>query len=207
MNIVNWDTPRWAVRRLLETVWLPHGAWIEPCAGTGQIIQAVKEDRQGLVKFTAVEPRKECSAPLSKHVRRVYNEDFFDFNARDHKQLEAGASYFDVAITCPPSIKSMAIVSKCLAVAEYVAILQHSDWLNDHKHEFVRSCMPDIYLLPDMVRFMEDGRFVASPLAVAECAWFVWGPKSERFRAPAYLKDLEYTREIERTTLELEATS
>ena len=65
----NYPTPEWAVHRLLDT-WEPPGSvWLEPCAGEGAIISAVRswcaagEDRWN-PKWEAVEIRSECRQAL-----------------------------------------------------------------------------------------------------------------------------------------------
>ena len=183
-----WNTPDWAVRRLLEEVWLPPGAWIEPFAGNGDIIRAVCEDRPGQIQFTAVELRPECHDSLATMVKskniHCPREFLTGFSPHNHRQLEGVSSYFDVAITNPPATKALEALPKCLCMAEYVAILQPHTWLGRLKKqpEFLHGIPPDIYVLPDGICGMTY-------------AWFVWGPKNERF------KDEYITRELQATSL------
>ena len=56
-------TPLWCVHRALEAIPLPDGLWVDPCAGTGNIIQGVLMLRPE-TKFKAYELRPECMEPL-----------------------------------------------------------------------------------------------------------------------------------------------
>lgn len=234
----NYETPRWVVRRLLEEVWLPPGHWIEPCAGNGRIIRAVCEDRPGCISFTAVELRKEClpqlllAGPQLLETGRRKNDprlihcprDFVKgFAPHEHRKLSEGSSYFDVAITNPPFSKSFEVLSKCLVIAEYVVMLQRTDWLgggsNNGKNEFLRNFPPDVYPLPDRIKFMVNGEFPRYPMDFekvelrgkpmpgdsSDYSWFVWGPKAERHRTHGLTRNLASTTLEERTTLELAA--
>jgi hypothetical protein len=229
-----WETPKWVVRRLLEEVWLPPGHWVEPCAGNGRIIQAVCEDRPGCISFTAIEIRKECRPQLEASgpqlilpggMKRLIHcpTDFLQgFNALDHRKT-TGPSYFDVAITNPPFSKAFEILSKCLVIAEYVVMLQRTDWLgggsNNGKNDFLRNFPPDVYPLPDRIKFMIEGKFPDYPMDYkkeelrgkpmpgdsSDYSWFAWGPKDGRRREHGNTKNLASTPVEERTKLELVA--
>jgi hypothetical protein len=233
----NYETPRWVVHRLLEEVWLPPGHWIEPCAANGRIIQAVCEDRPGCISFTAVELRKEClpnlllAGPQLLEAGRKKNDprlihcprDFIKgFSPSEHRPLiEGTGSYFDVAITNPPFSKSFEILSKCLVIAEYVAMLQRTDWLsggsNNGKNEFLRSYPPNVHPLPDRIKFMVNGQFPRYPMDFekvelrgktmpgdsSDYSWFVWPPKNERRRDFGLVRNLGITSLEERTQNEL----
>lgn len=228
----DWETPLWCVRRLLEEVWLPPGEWLEPAAGNGRIIRAVNEDRPGAMRWTAVELRSACAVELKKQEGLVhvacptdFIKDFSPFNRQGKKLAVANArqSFFDVAILNPPFSKSMEILSKCLAVAEYVAMLQRMNWLgsgtNNGKNDFLRGCAPDVFPLPNRVKFLLNGKFPRHPEGTKdgkgnnigghlmsgdsiEYAWYVWGPKETRMRERGDFRMLAETSTEERTTLE-----
>ena len=217
----NYETPKWAVRRLLEEIWLPTGFWIEPCAGNGRIVQAVHEDRPESIHFTTVEIRPECKPNLPKGYRYCPVDFLEDFDARKARMLTEGSSYFNVAITNPPFSKSMEMLSKCLVIADYVVMLQRSNWLgggsHNGKNEFLRGCMPDVYPLPDRLRFLINGEFPRYPDDFGEerlrgkympgdsieYSWYVWGPKETRFREQGIIRNLASTPKDERTKLEV----
>lgn len=228
----NWETPFWCVRRLLEEVWLPPGEWLEPAAGNGRIIRAVNEDRPGAIRWTAVELRAAC-VPQLKEVDGLshmscpadFLKDFSPFEHQGKKLTVANArrGFFDVSILNPPFSKSMEILSKCLAVSEYVAMLQRVNWLgsgtNNGKNDFLRGCAPDVFPLPDRVKFLLDGKFPRHPAGAKdgkgndvggqlmsgdsiEYAWYVWGPKETRMRERGEIRMLRETSKEERTKLE-----
>ena len=63
----NYPTPAWCVRRLLERVDLPGGTWLEPAAGDGAIVRAVRAARHD-VDWIAVEIREDCRHLLRREV-------------------------------------------------------------------------------------------------------------------------------------------
>lgn len=227
LSTENWETPHWAVRRLLEEVWLPPGNWLEPCAGNGRIIQAVCEDRPGAISFTAVELRSECRPTLElagvKKPNICCPTDFLTWNVREHisKRSNGGVDRFDVSMTNPPFSKSMEILSKCLVVSSYVAILQRLNWLgsgtNNGKNEFLHGCMPDVYIVPDRIKFLINGVYPRYPEGTRsrdgtkdlsgqlmpgdsiEYAWYVWGPPDVRFRQKGSVMTLRETSLEERS--------
>lgn len=231
-----WETPLWTVRRLLEEVWLPPGEWCEPCAGNGRIIRAVNEDRPGAFRWTTCELRKEC-APVLKQLDGVVNvacptdfvKDFEAYKQRGkHPQIaDPRISFFDVLIMNPPFSLSMEMLSKALAISEYVVMLQRANWVgsgaNNGKNDFLRGCMPDVYNLPDRVKFLIDGKFPRYPVGTMsrdgkkdlsgqlmpgdsiEYCWYVWGPKATRMREAGLVRQLRVTSVDERTDQE-EAT-
>lgn len=224
-----WETPSWVVRRLVEEVWLPAGTWLEPNAGPGGIIRAMTEDQPSSYQFTAVELRKECGAQLvdiPSVVQLYAGEDFLTWNARDACGKESPedrscspTSYFTGAITNPAFEISMEVLSKCLTICDYVAMLQRLNWLgcgtNNGKNELLRKMPPDVYVIPDRVQFLLNGEFPRYPdgakdgkgRSIAgrkmpgdsiEYCWYVWGPKEERQREFGRLKNLRETDVAER---------
>ncbi len=166
-------TPIWAVRRFLEEVYLPNGLWLEPTAGSGQLVKAALEDRPENIRFHAVEVRPEC-APLLKAIKPKLGlvahcpKDFVTWNAREAvqkegRELDGALPYFDVALLRPGS-HTKEILSKCLTIADHVAMLHRRDWLTSKDNPVSGNCAPDMYVLPDREA---DG---------VERAWFYWKP-------------------------------
>lgn len=226
----NYETPRWAVHRLLEELDLPVGLWLEPSAGNGQIIRAVNEDRPGQIIWHANELRTEC-LPKLRALRstaldmRVYNEDFLTLNCRDLAAAEGrdvrNESYYDVAILNPPFSLSVPILSKCLAVAAHVVMLQRNNWIaapKGDKRVLLTGCMPDELHLPDRVRFLIDGKFPKYPADYKnkklrgktmpgdsiEYTWYYWPPSPLRFRRTGGSRLLLPTPVEYRTHLEVQ---
>ena len=220
----NYETPWWAVNRLLEEVYFPPGLWLEPCAGNGRIIQAVNADRPGQIQWCAVEPRHECGPSLAQQegILKICHEDFLTWNARKVAEKLGvrvqSQRYFDAIITNPPFSKALDILSKCLTIATFVAILQRINWLgggsNNGKNDFLRGCMPNVYPVPDRIHYLQNGEFPRYPpghkLAgrlmpgdSIEYCWYVWGPPDVRFQESGIIRNLLSTPVEERTTMEL----
>jgi hypothetical protein len=216
-----YETPHWVVRRLVEEIFLPVGLWVEPCAGNGRIIQAVEQDRPRQIAWHAVENRKECAANLrSLGVKMMMYcpVDFLtEWNARAvakklGRDVTSGQRYFDVCITNPPFSKALEVANRCLAIADHVALLQRSNWTgggsNNGKNDFFRAMPPDLFPVPDRIKFMINGEYPRHPEGAVnkkgedisgrlmsgdsiEYTWFVWGP--ERVREFGRYKNLAST--------------
>src|SRR5690606_35962652 len=97
--------------------------------------------------------------------------------------------YFDVAFAHPPFDIGFEVVSKCLVLAKNVVVLQHLGWLDsgrrNGKNEFLKNCVPDIYVLPN-------------PIAAEQHAFFHWPPVENRFKDCRQTIDLRETSEEER---------
>ncbi len=226
-----WETPYWTVRRLLEEVFLPSGEWLEPMAGNGRIIRAVQEDRGDQARFTACELRPECAPWLKKLKPATLRcpEDFLlDFSPDKHRGkqptvVDPHLSMFDVGIANPAFSTSFELLSKLLVCCEHVAILQRLNWLgsgtNNGKHAFLRNFHPDVYLLPDRVKFLLNGKYPRYPEGKKdpqgrnigghrmsgdsiEYAWYVWGPKEHRMRSMGNICQLAETSKEERGLME-----
>lgn len=193
-----YQTPLWATRLLLEEVYLQPGAWLEPMAGDGHIIRALYEDRPDAYQVTAVECRKECIPFLREipNVAHVHEADFLTWDARAYRgaaELCSNTSYFTGSIMNPAFEHTMETLSKCLAICDQVYMLQRINWLgsgaNNGKNDFFRACMPNVYAIPDRVRFFlngapprdENGKLMSGDSI--EYAWFHWGPKESRMRS------------------------
>lgn len=227
----NWETPYWTVRRLFEEANLPSGEWLEPMAGNGRIIRAVQEDRGPNVRMTACELRKECAPWLKKLglANLRCPEDFLlDFSPDEHRgkrpaEADPRLSMFDVGIANPAFSLAFETVNKMLVCCEHVAVLQRLNWLgsgvNNGKHAFFQKFHPDIYLLPDRVKFLLNGVFPRHPPGKKdghgknigghlmsgdsiEYCWYVWGPKEHRMKSSGLIMQLAETREEERLKLE-----
>ncbi len=172
-------TPSWSVRRILERLRLPGGAWLEPCAGEGAIIRAVN---RADVRWTAIEQREECRSVLSTVAPDVQIGDFIARAA----VLAAQGRHFSVAPMNPPFSLATIFAELCLELADDVVMLQRLNWLESaERHPFISQHMPDVYVLPDRPNFTGEGGI---PGAIA---WFVW-PKGEHDRnwGRVYVLDL-----------------
>jgi len=146
----NYPTPFWCVARLLEVV-APEGAvWMDPCAGTGSIIQAVKMLRPEIV-WHSCEIRPECLEPLQNIDARPVIGDF----------LVPGMRFAGIhtIIMNPPYRLAQQFIEKSLQVAPHVFVLLRLNYLGSSKRNtFMRNHCPDIYVLPNRPAFRQDGQ-------------------------------------------------
>lgn len=164
-----YPTPAWCVERLLEEAELPGGLWAEPCAGDGAIIRAVKAVRPG-IEWCANELRPECSNEL---LPLVANGELALGDARGWSPRSRPT----VAITNPPFRLAMEMVEWSRENADVAVLLLRLNFVGTaSRAPFMRTCPPDVYVLPNRPSF--TGRGTDS----IEYAWFVWDsrrPQSE----------------------------
>ena len=154
-------TPLWCVHRALEAIPLPDGLWVDPCAGTGNIIQGVLMLRPE-TKFKAYELRPECMEPL---VNIGANPIIVDFTSEGLKPVEA-----DVVIMNPPYRVAQEFIEKSLRHADHVVALLRLNYLGSNaRNAFMRNDCPDVYVLPNRPSFESNGRTDS-----IEYAWMHW---------------------------------
>lgn len=191
-----YDTPRWAVRRLLEAVsFRPNLRLLEPCAGRGNIIRefdAHMGANGGLShRWTAVDIRHEVIRDLVE-IPSVHSASHSDF-----LKLEPNAS-FDVVLSNPPYSNAMQFVQACWPWASQVVLLLRLNFLaSARRAEWMRANMPDIYVLPNRPSFRPEGGTDAW-----EYAWFCWTTTQSRNRRSGRVELLASTPLEERREAE-----
>jgi hypothetical protein len=157
-------TPPWPVHRLLEAVSLPSGRWLEPSAGRGAIIRAVRQVRND-VCWIACERQERHEGRLQALAPLVHDGDF----------LELSPGRFDVVIGNPPYDQALDFVTRALPLAPVVVFLLRLNWLaSAARNALMRSHAPDVYVLPDRPSFRGGGS------DSTEYAWFVWHGDARR---------------------------
>lgn len=156
------ETPAWCVDLLLERVPLPDGEWLEPSAGNGAIIRAVRRLRPGQV-FGAVEsdPRRwKGLRALDVALRPL---DFLVL-------MPPQRGRWDLCIGNPPYTQAEAFVRKGLTLAREVVYLLRLGFLAGQKRAalYREHGTPDVYVLPRRPSF--TGRGTDS----ADYAWMRW---------------------------------
>jgi hypothetical protein len=169
----NYPTPKWCVRRLLEAypdLLETSGAWLEPCAGTGDIIEAVREFDPKR-KFTAVELRKPATKQLSKlsNVDVVCPQNYLTWITKKK---------FCVAITNPPFRLAQEVLERSLKQADdFVALLLRLNYVGSEKRfDFMSQQIANrIGVLPNRPPFSynKQGKWGTDSI---EYAWFIWEP-------------------------------
>jgi hypothetical protein len=183
----NYETPPWAVHRLLERLKLPAGNWLEPGGGGGNIIRATNELRKDVTWWT-VEERKECYEPLVQAVgspERVLIADFA--NKALPVPLPTGKAKFDVAFGNPPFRLAMEFIERSLELANIVVMLLRLNFIGtEERHPFMKKFLPDQYVLPNRPSFRGEG------CDSIEYSWMVW-PKGRSARRFGKLTLLDLT--------------
>jgi hypothetical protein len=167
-----YPTPAWCVHRLLESVKLPTGIWIEPSAGIGSIIVAVNQVRAD-VKWHAVEHGSMAAGSLATVADRV-------FVGTNYLGWDPPVDKYDVCLMNPPYKSALAHVQKALTMSRVVAALLRLNWLaSDDRAAWMRENTPDVFVLPDRPSFRGGGG------DQTEYAWMVWwndrSPKPDPF--------------------------
>lgn len=161
----NYPTPAWCVDRLLEAVDLPRGWWLEPCAGDGAIIRALRDyapkPYTNIIANDIRDTRVECLAAGAKYA--------FQCDA-SRRSGDYDPTPYAVVITNPPYSLALPIIETSLQLSRCVVMLLRLNWLASAKRAaFLQSNPPDIYVLPNRPSFTEDGTTDAT-----DYAWFVW---------------------------------
>lgn len=177
-----YDTPAWAVRRLLESYDLPvHGRFIEPAYGGGAIVDVCLEWDPSVTKWTIfdIEPRGNGTT------KRDWIADQPD--------------RFDDASLCisnPPYSIAQEFIEASFRQcpnADVVMLLRLGFLASEKRAKFfARYGVPDLYILPNRPSFTEDGKTDSS-----DYAWFVW-PKRRASQFGGIVKMLEPTPREER---------
>lgn len=165
-----YPTPPWCVRRLLDAVDLRGGRWLEPTAGRGDLMAAVRAGRDD-ISWTGVELHAARAKQLAAIANVVVVGDIRKVDLEPH---------YDVALSNPPFSIWQDVVARVMPVAETVVMLLRLDVLGSaeratwwHEHP------ADVFVMPDRPSFTGDGGNDSNYYA-----WFVWrrGARAGRIR-------------------------
>jgi len=168
-------TPSFAIDALLtsDLLTLPGGRWLEPCAGTGSLIKAIRNIRDD-IRWTVYELQSKFEPflePLMTPLDTLIPAS--DFLASPNDQPHA-----DVCIANPPFTLAMKFVEVALQRADWVVILQRKGWFGPGpRAEWLRQHCPDDYTLPKRPSFRPDKKTDS-----ADYSWYVWPPGDRRRR-------------------------
>jgi hypothetical protein len=155
----NYPTPSWCVRRLLEALPLPSGAWLEPCVGEGAICDAVDAT-----------PGVDRPAWTTWDIRPVRDVDEIG-DARELARDIPADNPFRVCITNPPFSLAAELFVALRPKAEHLVFLLRLNWLaSASRHPLLAADMPAVWVLPNRPCF------VGGKSDATEYAWMHWGP-------------------------------
>lgn len=194
-----YETPAWCVRRLLEAAPLPSGKWLEPCAGSGNIIRAVR-DIAGYadVSWTACEIREECGDPLVDAgvvCDNVLVGDFFGYEETLRQEADGRRWAFDVVgPTNPPFSRAAEFIEAGRRLAPIVVMLLPVPFFGSEDREdlFARHMPSMILQLPNRPQFSG-----AKGTNSVEYGWWIW-EASRRQQRGTWLERLAITPAEER---------
>jgi len=163
------ETPPWAVDRLLDAVELPTGLYLEPGAGRGSIIRAVNARMTG-ARWTAIEQNPAFEPDLlASGVRplQVVIDDFLNVEPPPWK--------FDVTIGNPPYRDAMRFLQHAFTMSKMVIFLLRNGFLaTEERNPFMRANPPDVFFLPNRPPYRGNGT------DSTDYGWFVWYPGVQR---------------------------
>lgn len=153
-----YETPAWCVHRLFEVINPSTDARIlEPCAGTGAIIEAAPH-----LNWHAIEIDRQRVGQIPLSQMRVIKGDFLKMDVPEG---------FDWVVTNPPYSQAEAFISKCLSIATNVVMLLRLNFLgSQHRCEMFHHMwgVPAVYVLPNRPSF------IGGKTDATEYAWFHW---------------------------------
>jgi len=173
-----YPTPEWCVHRFLEKINLSSDRlWLEPTAGDGSIIRAVKSFKAtGNLyncpsSWKAVELQSVFEPLLRKETKNVTIGDFLKFEPRMHGYPKFKA---DVCIGNPPYNLALPIIKHSMSQTDTVCMLLRLNFLASGKRcDWMQKNTPDVYVLPNRPSFRGKGT------DATEYAWFVWSAESK----------------------------
>ena len=160
-------TEREVVHALLESelLELPGGVWLEPCAGTGRIIEATRQVRDDVSFFVA-----ELDQRFAPYLEAVVDQELDHQLPYESFLGPWNLPKADVAIFNPPFSLTMEFVLAAMERAETVVMLQRNGWFGSQaRAPWLRAHCPSTYDLPWRPSFRPDGK-----TDQCDYSWYVW---------------------------------
>lgn len=160
-----YPTPTWVVDRLLDRTVLPLGKWLEAGAGDGAIVSAVNRHQHygQRVDWDTVELRPESEPALAALTKRKPI-------IGDFLKVPLPNAPYDVVIANPPFSLAEDFLRHARQRADTVCFLLRLNFLQGTERAgWIKSDVPDVYVLPDRPSFTSDGQTDS-----VAYAWMVW---------------------------------
>jgi hypothetical protein len=168
-----YPTPDYAITPLLDCdlLMLPGGVWVEPCVGTGNIVNTINRRRPD-VRWVMYD----IDERVAQHCAGAIVADFL---AQPTMAEQNAGRLADVLIMNPPFSLALEFAARAFQWASWVVMLQRLNWFGSQKRrEWLRTFAPDVYVLPKRPSFRPDGQTDS-----IEYAWFVWPPTGRERRS------------------------
>ncbi len=162
----DYQTPAWVVDLLLNENPLIGTEILEPCAGSGTIVEVIKQ-RRPRARVTAVEVRSEEENSLwLSGADEVHIADFLTW--------KPAAVQYDTIITNPPYRNAQEIIERCFDIADsgtQIIMLLRLAFLESQK----RFAFWQKYPVSRLYVLSERPSFTGRGTDATAYAWFVWG--------------------------------
>lgn len=187
-----YPTPHWCVERLFEILNIDTddsdgraSRWLEPCAGSGEIIQAANnlflENDIAKPDWYAVEIDGKYVPALTEVVEPSH------IQIGDFRTLYNGRyaeKPYDFVITNPPYSIAMEILEQSFAVADVVCMLMRMNFIeSETRNAWMKANPPDAYVLPNRPSFVKGGNDNCA------YAWLCWPTTFTRKFGRLYVLD------------------
>jgi hypothetical protein len=159
----DYDTPAWVTEALLANYPLMAGNILEPCAGSGAIIEVLRRHRPGS-RITAVEIRETERGRLKSLADRVHIADFLTWKPEGE---------YGTIITNPPFCIAQEVIERCFSfrpqAGEIVMLLRLGFLESKKRVEFWRK-----YPLSELLVITPRPSFDGAGSDKTAYGWFVW---------------------------------
>lgn len=157
----DYPTPDFAIKALQE-VPIPGNIWLEPCAGSGNIIRVVNSFRQD-IEWTVGELQEKHLSSLGGLFMDHEVEHFScpqDFLTLSKTTIDLNQYFnFDAVVSNPPYTYAEEFIVEGLKYAPVVVYLLRTNFLESTKRaEFFQTHMPDVFVLSKRPSFSGDGK-------------------------------------------------
>ena len=170
-----YETPAWAVERLVERTMRPTvftekpAHWFEPTAGDGAIIQAVNKYLGRAQKWTAVECRATAYEQLAQLGADAFIADYLNWSP-----TPAMVEATEVVITNPPFALAEEVIRRACVQFPHAmkCFLVRLGFLASEKRLSLWASFgaaPSVYVLPNRPSFVPSGKTDS-----ADYCWLVW---------------------------------
>lgn len=177
------STPRWMIRRLLDKVYLPHGVWMDPCAGEGYLVRYInewKKDNAKVIPSWIVNDKEGGSHSLTEREDNVLSA----ASTNPIEFIQKNGRKADLIISNPLRDKPacLDLISAAVDCGAVCAFLLPFSWLVEAgNHSFLERHWPAIFAIPGYV---------------PNLSWVVWN-KSTLKGAILDLTDIEEQKKDE----------
>lgn len=185
-----YPTPAWCVRRLLDAdpSILRTRTILEPCAGDGAIIRALRGRTFPTPTLDDPAPSV-CAWEIQERFRSLLTECASDVIIGDSLKIARDARElgirFDIALTNPPFGIAMEMLQALWPICDRIVFLLRMPFLaSEVRQAWVRAHVPDLYVLPNRPIFhrgQSDN---------ADYAWMSWEPNAPRCQGNVEILDL-----------------